>query len=250
MMKRNVVAVIPARYGSTRFPGKPLPLVHGKPMVLRVLDQARLAGVFDAVLVATDDERIAQVVREHGGEVAMTAPNCPNGTFRCHEAVAVWEVSTGQTAEAVVNVQGDEPYVHPDQLRELVRLIQKPGAAVATLAKAMSADAPGLHDPNRVKVVCDNKGRALYFSRSAIPHGEGAWNKHVGLYAFTRTALEAIVELHPTPLEARERLEQLRWLESGWRIDVGLTPYETPSVDTPEDLAQIPPPPTNLAPSN
>ncbi len=242
MMERPILAVIPARYGSTRFPGKPLADVFGTPMVVRVMERAQASGVFSEVLVATDDRRIADVVEQHGGRVVMTSETCPNGTARCHEAVLVWEAETGRTVEAVVNVQGDEPYVHLDQLRDLVRLIRKPGAAVATLAKPMAAETPGLHDPNRVKVVCDAKGRALYFSRSPIPSGAGPWNKHIGLYAFTRTALEALMDLHPTPLESRERLEQLRWLECGWRIDVGLTPHETPSVDAPEDLAQLPPP--------
>lgn len=241
-MDLPVIAVIPARYGSTRFPGKPLADVFGKPMVVRVMERAMGAGVFADVLVATDDERIARVVEEHGGNAVMTPVECPNGTARCHAAASHWETATGKGVHAVVNIQGDEPYVHPDQLRELVRLIQKPGAAVATLAKFMPPDAEGLNDPNRVKVVCDAKGRALYFSRSAIPHGPGGWHKHIGLYAFTRSALEALMELHPTPLESRERLEQLRWIESGWRIDVGLTTHETPSVDTPRDLAQLPPP--------
>ncbi len=241
-MSKSLLAIVPARFGSTRFPGKPLADVHGLPMVVRVMQRAQAADVFHEVLVATDDDRIAEVVARHGGQAVMTAPDCPNGTFRCFEALRNWERATGREAEAVVNVQGDEPYVHPEQLRDLARLIRKPGAAVATLAKAMPPEDRGLHDPNRVKVVCDGTGRALYFSRSAIPSGTGPWNKHIGLYAFTRTAIEALVELHPTPLEGRERLEQLRWLESGWRIDVGLTPYETPAVDTPDDLAHLIPP--------
>ena len=241
-MSTSLLAIIPARYGSTRFPGKPLADVHGLPMVVRVMQRAHAANVFDEVLVATDDERISAVVERYGGRAIMTRPDCPNGTIRCFEALRLWEEEAGVVAGAVVNVQGDEPYVHPDQLRDLARLIQKPGAAVATLAKAMPPEAAGLSDPNRVKVVFDHKGRALYFSRSAIPFGAGTWNKHIGLYAFTRTALEALVELHPTPLEGRERLEQLRWLEHGWRIDVGLTSHESPAVDTPEDLAHLIPP--------
>lgn len=239
-MKFVTLAVIPARFGSTRFPGKPLADVHGIPMIVRVMQRAEASGAFQKVIVATDDARIAELVESHGGTAVMTAVDCPNGTFRCHEATLNWEAQVGESVDAVVNVQGDEPYVHPEQLNELVRLIQKPGAAVATLAKTMREDASGLHDPNRVKVVCDAKGRALYFSRSAIPNGSQGWNKHIGLYAFTRTALEAIIGLHPTPLETIERLEQLRWLEHGWRIDVGLTPHETPAIDTPEDLENLP----------
>lgn len=238
-MSPKILAVIPARYGSTRFPGKPLVEVHGVPMVVRVMRRARESGVFSEVIVATDDERIAEVVQQHEGIAIMTPSDCPNGTLRCHAAVCEWESTSDAPVDAVVNVQGDEPYVHPEQLRQLVHLIQKPGAAVATLAKAMPFDDLGLHDPNRVKVVCDSKGRALYFSRLGIPGGNGNWNKHIGLYAFTRSALEALVDLHPTPLELRENLEQLRWLESGWRIDVGLTTFETPSVDTPADLERL-----------
>jgi len=195
------------------------------------------AEACDKVVVATDDERIAAVVLDFGGDVVMTSEDCPNGTVRCHQAVELLEAQ-GHTFDAVLNIQGDEPFVHPDQISQLADLLRKPDAAVVTLAKSMPAD-PEIHSPHRVKVVRNMKGRALMFSRSPLPHGDGPWLQHVGLYGFTRTALEALVQLSPTPLEQREKLEQLRWLDHGWRIDVGTTPHLTPAVDTPEDLLAI-----------
>jgi 3-deoxy-manno-octulosonate cytidylyltransferase (CMP-KDO synthetase) len=233
----NFLAVIPARHASTRFPGKPLASVAGLPMIQRVYTRVLESGACDQVVVATDDERIANVVKDFGGEVVMTSADCPNGTVRCHQAVELLETQ-GPTFDAVLNIQGDEPFVHPDQIQQLADMLRKPDAAVVTLAKSMPAD-PEIHSPHRVKVVRNMKGRALMFSRSPLPHGDGPWLQHVGLYGFTRTALEALVQLSPTPLEQRERLEQLRWLDHGWRIDVGTTPHLTPSVDTPEDLIAI-----------
>jgi len=233
----NFLAVIPARYGSTRFPGKPLASVAGVPMIQRVYQRVVASGACDKVVVATDDERIARAVQDFGGEVVMTSDDCPNGTMRCHEAVEVLE-GRGETFGAVLNIQGDEPFVHPDQIEQLADLLRKPDAAVVTLAKSMPDD-PEVHSPHRVKVVRNLKGRALMFSRSPLPHGEGPWLQHVGLYGFTRTALEALVQLSPTPLEQREKLEQLRWLDHGWRIDVGTTTHLTPAVDTPEDVQAI-----------
>ena len=233
----NILAVIPARHGSTRFPGKPLASVAGLPMIQRVFTRVAASGACDKVVVATDDERIASVVREFGGHVVMTSQDCPNGTMRCHEAVVLLEAE-GAQVDAVLNIQGDEPFVHPEQITQLADMLRKPDAAVVTLAKSMPAD-PEIHSPHRVKVVRNLKGRAQMFSRSPIPHGDGPWLQHVGLYGFTRTALEALVQLSPTPLEQREKLEQLRWLDHGWRIDVGTTTHLTPAVDTPEDLVAI-----------
>ena len=233
----NVLAVIPARHASTRFPGKPLANVAGLPMIQRVYMRVEEAGACDKVTVATDDERIARVVRDFGGHVVMTSEDCPNGTVRCHEAAELLE-GQGEEYAAVLNIQGDEPFVHPDQIRQLADMLRKPDAAVVTLAKSMPAD-PEIQSPHRVKVVRNMSGRALMFSRSPLPHGDGPWLQHVGLYGFTRSALEALVKLSPTPLEQRERLEQLRWLDHGWRIDVGTTTHLTPAVDTPEDLLAI-----------
>ena len=233
----NILAVIPARHGSTRFPGKPLASVAGLPMIQRVYTRVAASGACDKVVVATDDERIASIVREFGGHVVMTSLDCPNGTMRCHEAVVALEAE-GAHVDAVLNIQGDEPFVHPEQITQLADMLRKPDAAVVTLAKSMPAD-PEIQSPHRVKVVRNLKGRAQMFSRSPLPHGNGPWLQHVGLYGFTRTALEALVQLSPTPLEQRERLEQLRWLDHGWRIDVGTTTHLTPAVDTPEDLVAI-----------
>ena len=233
----NILAVIPARHGSTRFPGKPLASVAGLPMIQRVYTRVAASGACDKVVVATDDERIASMVREFGGHVVMTSLDCPNGTMRCHEAVVALEAE-GAHVDAVLNIQGDEPFVHPEQITQLADMLRKPDAAVVTLAKSMPAD-PEIQSPHRVKVVRNLKGRAQMFSRSPLPHGNGPWLQHVGLYGFTRTALEALVQLSPTPLEQRERLEQLRWLDHGWRIDVGTTTHLTPAVDTPADLVAI-----------
>ena len=235
----KMLVVIPARYGSTRFPGKPLAMVAGVPMIQRVYERVASVGpeACAKVVVATDDARISDVVHGFGGEAVMTSADCPNGTVRCHEAVVALE-EQGEPFDGVLNVQGDEPFVHPDQIAQLAEMLRKPDAAVVTLAKSMPAD-PEIHSPHRVKVVRDLAGRAQMFSRSPIPHGDGPWMQHVGLYGFTRTALEALVQLSPTPLELREKLEQLRWLDHGWHIDVGTTTHLTPSVDTPEDLAAI-----------
>lgn len=235
----KMLVVIPARFGSTRFPGKPLALVAGAPMIQRVYERVASARpeACTKVVVATDDARIADVVRGFGGKAVMTSEDCPNGTVRCHEAVVALEAA-GEQFDGVLNVQGDEPFVHPDQVAQLAEMLCKPDAAVVTLAKSMPAD-PEIHSPHRVKVVRDLAGRAQMFSRSPIPHGEGPWLQHIGLYGFTRTALEALVQLSPTPLEMREKLEQLRWLDHGWRIDVATTTHLTPSIDTPEDLAAI-----------
>ena len=233
----NILAVIPARHASSRFPGKPLALVAGVPMIQRVYTRVQDAQACQKVVVATDDERIAEAVRNFGGEVVMTSDKCPNGTVRCHEAADQLEAN-GEEFQAVLNIQGDEPFVHPEQIEQLADMLRNPDAAVVTLAKSMPAD-PEIESPHRVKVVRNMSGRALMFSRSPLPHGDGPWLQHVGLYGFTRTALEALVQLSPTPLEQREKLEQLRWLDHGWRIDVGTTSHLTPSVDTPDDLAAI-----------
>lgn len=231
----HIVAIIPARFGSTRFPGKPLAVVGGVPMIERVVRRVQSANIVDRVVVATDDVRIQEAVENFGGEVIMTSVECENGTVRCFDALQ----QLTPLPDAILNVQGDEPFVHPEQLKSLVDLIKKPNSSIATLAHSMSASDPGREDPNRVKVVTDKNGNALYFSRSPIPFNEGPWMQHVGLYAFTREALAQVVSLESCELEERENLEQLRWLDSGLNLEVGNTTHRTPAVDTPEDLAKI-----------
>ena len=231
----NVVAIIPARYGSTRFPGKPLALIDGIPMIERVVRRVESAGVVDRVVVATDDRRIEELVLGFGGEVVMTSAGCVNGSERCVEAMG----KLTPRPDAIINVQGDEPFVHPEQLEELVRLINLTNATIATLARPMKASDKGREDKNRVKVVRNLEGCAVRFSRTPVPNSSGPWLQHVGLYAYTSSALEDIVKLEATELEKRESLEQIRWLDHGWSISLGLTNHKTPAVDTPEDLEKI-----------
>lgn len=237
-MREPLIGIIPARWASSRFPGKPLAMIHGQTMMARVVQRALAAEVFDDVLVATDHRDIAREAKRAGAAAIMTDSEIPNGTLRCHAALVQWEAETGKTARAILNIQGDEPFVDAESLRDLAQLIDLPGAAVATLGHN-TRDARLIADPNRVKVVTDLKGKALYFSRMPIPAGEDGAILHHGLYAFTRGAFEAITLLHPTPLEKRESLEQLRWLEHGWRVQVGLTTSPSPSVDTPQDIENI-----------
>ncbi len=221
-----VLAVIPARYASTRLPGKALADLGGAPMVVRVWERVRRAEGIDRVLVATDDERIVAAVRARGGEVVMTGA-CVSGTDRVAEA------ARNSGARVVVNVQGDEPFVDPADITRVAAAVSD-GTPIATASAPLTE---GVEDPSRVKVVCDERGRALYFSRAPIPHG-GPWRLHVGLYAFTAAALDAVAALPPSLLERAERLEQLRWLEAGYRIRVVSIPEGPLSVDTPDDLAR------------
>lgn len=236
------IAIIPARYASTRFPGKPLAMLAGKPVIQRVYEQ--VAGVLDDALVATDDERILEAVHAFGGRAVMTSPDHRSGTDRCREAYE----KQGGRFDVVVNVQGDEPFVRPAQLELLKSCFDDPATDIATLVKPF-AEADGLaalENPNSPKVVLDANSRALYFSRSVIPYLRGVereqwlarhtFYKHIGLYAFRTEALLAVTSLPPSPLERAESLEQLRWLENGYRIGVGISDDETIGIDTPEDL--------------
>ncbi|MDF1554970.1 MAG: 3-deoxy-manno-octulosonate cytidylyltransferase [Deferrisomatales bacterium] len=247
----RAVAIIPARFASTRFPGKPLAPLLGRPMVAWVVAAAGRAARIDRVLVATDHEGIAAAAREAGAEVVMTSPACASGTDRVAEAAA------GVAAEVVVNVQGDEPLLDPKELDALVAAFDgDPGLQMATLARPI-ADAEEFADPNVVKVVCALGGDALYFSRAPIPHardgqapdlggGDGAGAglppgvplAHLGIYAFRRAALLAFPGLPPGALEQLECLEQLRALEAGWRIRVVRARGQALGVDTPADLAR------------
>lgn len=235
------IAIIPARYASTRFPGKPLALLGGKPVIERVYEQ--VSGLLDAV-VATDDERIYETVRAFGGRAEMTSAEHRSGTDRCWEAYC----KQGAVYDAVINVQGDEPFIRREQLEALMRCFDDPQTDIATLVKPFTAEdgLGALENPNSPKVVLDARSRALYFSRSVIPYLRGVpreewlarhtFYKHIGIYAFRTETLRAVTALPQSLLEKAESLEQLRWLENGFRIGVGISDAETVGIDTPEDL--------------
>lgn len=246
-----IVAIIPARFGSTRLPGKPLSEIHGKPMIQHVYERARRARRPGRVLVATDDERVAAAVRAFGGEAVLTSPRHASGTDRSAEVVA------GLEAELVVNVQGDEPMLDPEWIdAALEPLLLDPGLPMATLSLPLD-DPEEMLSPAVVKLVADARGDALYFSRSPIPHvrlgaspdpgaaareavARGLCRKHVGLYAYRREALLRLASLPPSPLEEAEGLEQLRALHHGMRIRVVARAGKgTLAVDTPRDLERV-----------
>jgi len=245
----NYIGIIPARYASTRFPGKPLAMIGDKPMIQRVYEQARKA--LDEVVVATDDQRIYDCVRQFGGEVVMTREDHPCGTNRCFEAFDKVAGNRGNRADwVVINIQGDEPFIRVDQIEAVKTCFP---TEIATLVKPFH-DADGieaLENPNSPKVVVGN-GRALYFSRSVIPYmrsiDRAQWleeaerrgtpfYKHIGLYAYRADILEKLVKMPISSLEKAESLEQLRWLEAGYEIRVAVTETQTIGIDTPEDLA-------------
>ncbi|MEL7021618.1 MAG: 3-deoxy-manno-octulosonate cytidylyltransferase [Bacteroidota bacterium] len=239
------LAIIPARFASTRFPGKPLADIEGKPMIQHVYERTEQATLVDSVIVATDDERIAQAVRQFGGKVEMTATTHQSGTDRCAE------VAQRHTAfDCIVNVQGDEPFIQPEQIDQVLRPFTHVGTTtcISTLAKKIEERAQLLR-PSVVKVVFDTHYNALYFSRNAIPYlrdvAVGNWlqqadfYKHIGIYAFRRDILQEVANLAPTRLERLEKLEQLRWLAHGYPITVTLTQWESRGIDTPGDLEQL-----------
>ena len=233
------IAIIPARYASTRFPGKPLAMLGGKPVIQRVYEQA--ISVLGEAYVATDDERIFKTVTDFGGKAVMTRTDHKSGTDRIEEAVE----KLATDADVIINIQGDEPFVQASQLQALMQLFDDPETQIGTLGKPFE-NMEAVDNPNSPKIVCDRRGFALYFSRSVIPHVRGKeraeWIehfpslKHLGLYAYRREVLREVTQLPQTPLELAESLEQLRWLENGYRIRVGLTDVETVGIDTPADL--------------
>jgi 3-deoxy-manno-octulosonate cytidylyltransferase (CMP-KDO synthetase) len=237
-MEMKFITIIPARYASTRFPGKPLAVLGGKPVIQRVYEQA--VSVLSEAYVATDDERIFQCVEQFGGRAVMTRSDHKSGTDRIEEAAE----NIGTDADVIINIQGDEPFVAASQLKTLMQLFDDPTTQIGTLGKRFET-AEAAMNPNSPKIVCDRRGFALYFSRSVIPYVRGAQNdwfthfpylKHLGLYAYRREVLREVTQLPQSPLELAESLEQLRWLENGYRIRVGETDVETVGIDTPEDL--------------
>ena len=236
------IGIIPARYASTRFPGKPLAMLGGKTMIERVYRQVE--GVLDDVLVATDDARIFDAVKQFGGKVVMTSTAHKSGTDRVHEAFN----NVGGGFDVVVNIQGDEPFIQAEQLLSLRQCFDDPTVDIATLVKPFKTEDgfEALENVNSPKVVVNNKMEALYFSRSIIPHTRGkekvewlsghTYYKHIGLYAYRANVLQEITSLPQSSLELAESLEQLRWLENGYKIKVGISEIETIGIDTPEDL--------------
>ena len=235
------MAIIPARYASTRYPGKPLAILGGKTVIQRVYEQVK--SVLDDVYVATDDDRIYNTVTDFGGKAVMTRADHKSGTDRIEEAAE----KIGLYADVIINVQGDEPFIQPSQIKTLMQLFDAPETQIGTLGKPFeSIDA--VENPNSPKIVTDNRGFALYFSRSIIPFirgkerdswfGEYPFLKHLGVYAYRREVLAEVTKLPMSSLEKAESLEQLRWLQNGYRIRVGLTDIETVGIDTPEDLTR------------
>lgn len=243
----KILGIIPARYDSSRFPGKPLANIHGKSMIMHVYDQSKKCALLADVVVATDDERIQNHVLKHGGKAIMTAKTHNSGTDRCKEVLEKY--STTEPFQAVINIQGDEPYINPKQIEQVAALlINNKEVQIATLIKKIaSINEP--FNPNVVKVVTDSSGRALYFSRSEIPFirnkkqpnsAQGIDRyRHIGIYGYRSDILRQISTLPAAPLEEAEKLEQLRWLWNGYVIHTAQTEYESYGIDTPEDLSKL-----------
>lgn len=238
-MIMKFIGIIPARYASTRFPGKPLALLGGKPVIQHVYE--KVAAVLEAAYVATDDERIYDVVKAFGGQVVMTRTDHKSGTDRIEEAIE----KIGGEWDVVVNVQGDEPFVAKSQLDTICHCFDDPTTQIATLGKPFES-MEAVQNPNSPKIVVDNMGFAMYFSRSVIPYVRGkeesSWLthypflKHLGIYAYRKDVLRQVTQLPQSSLEIAESLEQLRWLQNGFKIKVGTTDVETVGIDTPQDL--------------
>lgn len=242
----NFIAVIPARYASTRFEGKPLVDIFGEPMVVRVYRRA--AQLFQYVVVATDNEQIKNRAKEFSCEVVMTSEKHPSGTDRCREALDKAEALFGKKFDVVVNIQGDEPFIHIEQLAQIKSAFEDDSTDIATLIKPFGKD-EDIFNPNTPKVVVSRTGRALYFSRSVVPYLRGTesaeWQekhlfyKHIGLYAYRSEVLREITCLPQGVLEKCESLEQLRWLENGYQIKCEVTNMESYAIDTPADLEKV-----------
>jgi len=239
----NIIGIIPARYDSTRFPGKPLVDIKGKTMVQRVYEQ--VSKVLAHVCVATDDERIFNHVHQFGGNVVMTNKNHPSGTDRCLEAAIKYQDETHLQADVIINIQGDEPFINPTQIEQLANLFKFDDTQIATLIKKVD-DEEVLTNPNVVKVVKNNYNNALYFSRSCIPYlrnfkpfewlNHHEFYQHIGMYGYRFKVLSEICKLPKGILETAESLEQLRWLENGYNVKTAITDIESFGIDTPEDL--------------
>ena len=241
----DILGIIPARYASTRLPGKPLVEINGKPMIQLVYEQAVQAGLLKKVVIATDDDKIFSQVQEFGGEVIMTSPQHQSGTDRCAEIIGK---PGQQNWDVVVNIQGDEPFINPASIDLLCKCFEKADTQIATLIKEIQ-NYEELFNHNNVKVIINKYRQALYFSRSPIPYcrnfpetewlKQNTYYKHIGIYGYRASVLKEIAALPKTKLEITESLEQLRWLENGYIINTEITTAESISVDTPEDLQRI-----------
>lgn len=239
----KVTGIIPARYNSSRLPGKPLVNINGKTMIRRVYEQCMKCPALNDVIVATDNEEIKAEVESFGGVVVMTSPHHLNGTERCNE-VAEKLADT----DVVINIQGDEPYIHPEQITLVAESFKNTNTQISTLAKVMESYEE-LFTASIIKVVFDNRYNALYFSRNCIPHVRGVvepeymqyhtFYRHIGIYGYRKEVLKELVKLSPTILEKAESLEQLRWLENGYKIHISITEHDSISIDTPEDLIRV-----------
>lgn len=240
----KILGIIPARYESSRFPGKPLVDIMGKSMIQRVYEQANKAASLNKVIIATDDSRIVDHINEWGGNVMMTSSEHASGTDRCQEVLSAQD----EDFDIVVNIQGDEPFIDPSQIEKVTECFTNQETQISSLAKKISAKEE-LFNPNSVKVVIGENGKALYFSRAVIPFlraveekdylTKGVFYKHLGIYAYRASVLNEICRLPQSILEKAESLEQLRWLSAGYKIAMGITEIEGISVDTPEDLLKL-----------
>lgn len=236
----SIFGIIPARYGSTRFPGKPLALIAGKTMIQRVYERASKAGTLSQVIVATDDARIFKHVTDFGGQVVMTSPDHTNGTERCAEVLTLLE----EVPDFVINIQGDEPLIAPAQIDTLGQLLNNQQPRIATLIQPLQ-DLKEVNNPNVVKAVTDESGKALYFSRYGIPYHREVGSptpryfKHIGIYGFAVNTLREVVTWPESSLEHAERLEQLRWLEHGEAVVTAISEHPCYAVDVPDDITLI-----------
>ena len=243
----KIIGIIPARYASSRFPGKALTLINGKPMIEWVYKQASKAQLLQEVYIATDDKRIVKAVEAFKGKVLLTSTHHNSGTERCNEAVEKLQ-KHGIEMDAVINIQGDEPLINPKQIDIVASLFSDNTIQIASLVKKITRSEE-LFDPNVVKAIVGSEGKAIYFSRQTIPFlrdiEKEQWlethnfYKHVGIYGYTTKVLSEIVMLKESPLEKAESLEQLRWLQNGFEITIKETEFESFGIDTPEDLLKI-----------
>ena len=230
----TAIGIIPCRYGSTRFPGKPLIDIHGKSMIQRVHEQSIKSNKLNDLIIATDDTKIFNHVLEFGGKAIMTSKNHNTGTERCNEAFK----KIKDTFDIIINIQGDEPFINPLQIDQVIQLFKDPKTQIGTLAKEIT-DIQTIKDKNTPKAIFDKSGNALNFCRKIIPNSNQKTYKHIGIYGYRKNILNQICQLPKSKNEIKESLEQLRWLDNNYKIKVGITRFQTLSIDTPDDIEKI-----------